>query len=120
MTIQERQQRAKLKKKRQAVKCRMFFLLVAIFVITIGSVVFGSVFSSAKNPATDLPQCKYYKSITIEKGDSLWSIAEEYCTDACKSTGEYIDELKKLNQLSADTIHAGQHLIVAYYDTEVR
>lgn len=120
MTVQERQQRAKLKKRRQAAKCRMILMLVAIFVITIGSVAFGSVFSSAKNSATDLPQHKYYKSITIEKGDSLWSIAEEYCADTCESTREYVDELKQLNQLSSDTIHTGQHLIVAYYDAEVR
>ena len=119
MTIPEREKRARMKKKKQVAKRRMFFLLVAVFVITLGSVVFGSIFSKAKNPATDIPQYKYYKSITIEQGDSLWSIAEEYCTDEYRDTREYVAELKALNALTSDTIHEGQHLLVAYYDTEI-
>ena len=119
MTIQERQERARMKKRRQIAKRRIILLLAAVFVIIIGSIVFGSVFSSAKDPATDVPQYKYYKSITIERGDSLWSIAEEYCTDDCKDTREYINELKELNALTSETIHEGQHLLVTYYDTEI-
>ncbi len=117
MTIQEREKRAQLKRRKQIVKRRMFLLLATAFVITIGSMVFGSIFSKAKNPAADIPQYKYYKSITIEQGDSLWSIAEEYCTD--QDTREYVSELKQLNSLTSETIYAGQHLLVAYYDTEI-
>ena len=120
MTVQERKERARIKRRRQVAKRRMILLLAALFVITVGSIVCGSIFSSAKNPATDIPQYKYYKSITIEQGDSLWSIAQEYCTDAYEDTQEYIDELKQLNGLHSETIHEGQHLVVAYYDTEIR
>ena len=119
MTIQERQKRAMIKKRKQIAKRRMILLLAALFVITLGSVVFGTIFSKAKNPTADITQYKYYKSITIESGDSLWSIAEEYCTDAYEDTREYVDELKELNSLTSDTIHEGQHLLVAYYDTEI-
>ena len=120
MTVQERKERARMKKRRQLAKRRMILLLAALFVITVGSIVCGSIFSSAKNPATDIPQHKYYKSITIEQGDSLWSIAQEYSTDAYEDTQEYIDELIQLNGLTSKTIHEGQHLVVAYYDTEIR
>lgn len=119
MTIQERQERARIKRRKRIAKRRMILLLAALFVITMGSVVFGSIFSKAKNPTSDIPQYKYYKSIIIEQGDSLWSIAEEYCTDDCTDTREYVAELKQLNSLTSDTIHAGQHLLVAYYDTEI-
>ncbi len=119
MTIQERQKRALIKRKKQVAKRKMFFLLVAVFVITIGSIVFGSIFSTAKDPATDIPQYKYYKSITIEEGDSLWSIAEENCKDSYQDTRAYVKELKELNSLDSETIHAGQHLLVVYFDTEI-
>ena len=119
MTIQERQKRAMMKKRKQIAKRRMILLLAALFVITLGSVVFGTIFSKAKNPSADITQFKYYKSITIEQGDSLWSIAEKYCTDAYEDTREYVDELKELNSLTSDIIHEGQHLLVTYYDTEI-
>lgn len=120
MTVQERTERTKMIKKRQIAKRRMILLLAALFVITVCSIVCGSIFSSAKDPATDIPQYKYYKSITIEQGDSLWSIAQEYCSDnAYQDIQEYIDELVQLNGLTSMTIHEGQHLIVAYYDTEI-
>lgn len=120
MTVQERKERSEMKKKRQLAKRRMVILLATLFVVTVGSIVCGSIFSSAKDPATDILQHKYYKSITIEQGDSLWSIAQEYRSDAYKDTQEYIDELIQLNGLTSGIIHEGQHLIVAYYDTEIR
>ena len=120
MTVQERKDRARIKKQRQIVKRRITLLGAALIVITVGSIVCGSIFSSAKNPATDIPQHKYYKSITIKEGDSLWSIAQEYRTDAYKDIQEYIDEVIKLNGLTSRTIHEGQHLVVAYYHSEIR
>ena len=120
MTVQERKERAKMKKRRQFAKRRMILLLAALFVITVGSIVCGSIFSSAKDPATDIPQHKYYTSITIKEGDSLWSIAQEYVTDTYEDTQEYIDELIQLNGLSSNIIHEGQKLVIAYYDTELR
>ena len=120
MTVQERNERAKMKKRRQIVKRRMILLLAALFIITVGSIVCGSIFSSAKDPAIDIPYHKYYKSIIIEQGDSLWSIAQEYRTDAYEDIQEYIDEIIQLNGLQSTTIHEGQHLVVAYYNTEIR
>ena len=119
MTVQEREEKVTMIKKRQIAKRRMILLLAALFVITVGSIVCGSIFSSAKDSATDIPQYKYYKSITIEQGDSLWSIAQEYRSDTYEDVQEYINELVQLNGLTSMTIHEGQHLVVAYYDAEM-
>ena len=119
MTVQERNERAKIKRKRQVAKQKMFFLLAALLIITLGSIVFGSIFSSAKNPESDIPKYKYYKSIEIESGDSLWSIAQEYC-EPHADVREYVNELKELNSLTSSDIHAGQHLVVTYYDTKLK
>ena len=121
MTIQERQKRAMIKKRKQIAKRRMILLLAALFVITLGSVVFGTIFSKAKNPSADIVQYKYYKSIEIKKGDSLWSIANEYCEDTYyDSIKDYVEELREINNLKSEKIHYGQRLIVAYYDCEFK
>ena len=119
MTVQERKRRNEMKRRKQVAKQKMVLLLATVFVITIGSVVFGSIFSSAKNPDEDIQRYKYYKSIVIEQGDSLWSIAQEYKSNDV-TTKEYVEELKELNALKSENIREGQHLMVAYYDTELR
>ena len=110
MTVQERREKNLKRRRRQAAKRNMIILLATILLITVGSIVFGSTFSSAKN---DEEFETYYKSIVIETGDSLWNIAEEFKTDDV-STMEYVKELKNLNNLTSDMIHEGQHLVVAY------
>ena len=119
MNTQGKRERLKNKRRRQVARQKMMILLTITLFITISSVAYGTIFSTAKDPATDIPQYKYYKSITIEQGDSLWSIANEYRTDAYKSAQEYIDEVKQINGLSSETIHAGQHLLIVYFDTEI-
>lgn len=119
MTTQKKNRELRMERARMN-RRRMILLLMALFVITIGSIVCGTIFSSAKEPATNIPQYKYYKSITIQQGESLWSIAEDYRTDAYDDTREYIDEVIELNNLHSETIHEGQHLVIAYYDSAKR
>lgn len=61
---------------------------------------------------------KYYTSITIEEGETLWTIADRYSAGAGMDTSEYLRELKAMNNLTDDTIYAGCHLTVAYYSEE--
>ena len=119
MTVQERTKRSRIKRRRQVLKQKLALVIVALFVITIGSVGFGSFFSSAKVAKSDVPEYKYYTSIIIEEGDSLWSIANEY-NHSNVDIHEYVKELKELNGLTSETIQAGQHLLIAYYDTVVK
>jgi len=58
---------------------------------------------------------KYYTSIQIKNGDTLWSIAKKYITDDYNNIQEYIDEVKSINQLGPDDIHSGQYLTIPYY-----
>ncbi len=59
---------------------------------------------------------KYYTSIEIESGDTLWDIADHYCTVPQVSKKEYIAEVKRTNHLSSSQITAGMHLCVPYYE----
>jgi len=62
-------------------------------------------------------QNKYYTSISIEKGDTLWSIASNYVSGP-KTISNYVNDLKEINNLQTDCIYQGQSLIVYYYSAE--
>ena len=58
---------------------------------------------------------KYYKTVQISTGDSLWAIAEEYMDEHYESIDDYVNELKNINHLASDNIEEGNYLTVAYY-----
>jgi hypothetical protein len=58
---------------------------------------------------------KFYQSYEVQDGDNLWDIAADYYNVECGTTSEYIDEIKSMNHLSDDTIHAGEHIVIPYY-----
>ena len=60
---------------------------------------------------------KYYTSIRLEEGDTLWKLAERY-NNHSESMEAYVRELKSMNCLIDDTIHAGNYLTVTYYKAE--
>jgi len=62
---------------------------------------------------------KYYTSIQIESGDTLWEIADEYITDDYTNMNEYIREVCSINHISEDEIHAGQYIVVPYYAADI-
>lgn len=61
---------------------------------------------------TEVPQRKY-KTIEIQQGDTLWSIAETYMPEDCESVEAYIAELRKLNSLKSDELYSSRYLMVS-------
>lgn len=86
--------------------CFTVLLFVTIFM---GRTMFTSM---AKEESAATP---YYKSVRIQEGDSLWELANQYKDGSSMSTHEYVDQLRQMNSLKKDTIHAGQYLTVVYY-----
>ena len=85
-------------------------LFTIIFIIGISSTMITDAKESSRSPKP----YNYYTSIYIEKGDTLWSIAEQYAYDGI-STMDYINELKEINNLKDETIYAGCYLLISYY-----
>ena len=117
MTREEFRFRVKQHRVREVARNKMMILLTVTFFIVLGSIIYGTIFASAHvgSEESDM-QYKYYKSIIIEDGDSLWSIATAYA-DHHTSTKACMNEIIALNKLTSRTIHTGQHLVVPYYDT---
>ena len=95
---------------------------ILTLLIVVGGSLLGSVIISASRSEASLEQrsFKYYTSIQIQPGDTLWSIASTYMSPEYDSLQDYIDEVKKLNDLGPDHIHSGQFLTVPYYSHEFR
>lgn len=91
-------------------------LLICATVLIIGINLCGLMMMNVfANSASDFRKEPCYTSIRIENGDSLWSIAARYAESSPMDVREYVQELKRMNQLTDDTIHAGHYLTVVYY-----
>lgn len=88
--------------------------LVTAFSLSISS------FASNAKDETSAVSYKYYKSITIENGDTLWSIATQHMdSEHYDSVNDYINEVKQMNTLANDDITYGQSLIIPYYSNKL-
>ena len=104
------------RRQREAAQKRITILFCSLVaVVTICSIVFGAINTQAA-PAEITN--KYYTSVQIESGDTLWAIASEYITDDYTDMNEYIREVCSINHISEDEIHAGQYIVVPYYAAE--
>ena len=65
---------------------------------------------------------KYYTSVPVRYGETLWEIADEYIDySQYQDKNDYVNEVMSINQLNEDgTVKAGQHLILPYYSAEYK
>ena len=113
---------AYLKEKRRREIMRTKFL-IAIAVIIVIAVFLLFMIPQRVGASSNIEQVetqKVYKSVEIQTGDSLWSIASDYYNDDYTQIhyddiNDYIKELKSMNSLSGDVIHSGANITVAYY-----
>lgn len=93
--------------------------ILIIAAIIFVSLIYISV-SHKESPSSNASRAsqKYFTCITVEEGDTLWDIAEEYKTEEYSSTQEYVDELLSINNLNTATIVTGTNLLVPYYEVK--
>lgn len=105
----------RLRKERRRKTVTVFLTLFAtVCMIMICAISYGSIRSNASSGF------KYYTQVTVEAGENLWDIAEEYIDyDFYKDKNSYIAEVRSINHLDADgRVTAGQSLILPYYSAE--
>ncbi len=74
--------------------------------------------ASEKKIPSDL--YKYYTTISVSEGDTLWKIAGEYCDTNYTSYADYISEIKAINDMKSDKLYAGGSITVYYYSREYK
>ena len=101
-------------KQRKSRRSSIKFLLCAILVVF--TLILISVTVKNTSASSDIkPRSKFYTSINIEQGQTLWDIAAEYSTYEYSDYNEYIDEIIAINGLKSEYIKSGDNICIPYY-----
>jgi len=110
----------KNKIRRKNIVRRQYFMLMSLISILIFMIIFNlNTFTSDAQSDAYIPEYKYYKSIDIDSGDTLWGIASKmYSQDHYDDINDYIDEVCNINHLDCSSnLIEGESIIIPYYST---
>lgn len=94
--------------------------IISILIISAVILLSTSIHAFAESQSEKKTYYKYYTSVCVEAGDTVWSIADEYLEGSSQTKRAYVDEICQLNGLTDGQIHAGDSIVVAYYSTECK
>ena len=103
--------------RRREVRKHIILIFLGIVLVVGISLSYHAIRSNANTEIGEV-NYKYYKSVLLNYGDSLWSVAEEYADSHYSDTETYISEVMQINHLKTEDVDAGQYLIIPYYSTE--
>ncbi len=109
--------------KRQRIVRRQIIVLSIIATLFLFITIFmASSFMADAQSDSYTPEFKYYKTITVHSGDTLWEIANDnYNSNHYDDIYKYIVEIKDINVIDdLDSLSAGEALILPYYSTEFK
>lgn len=108
---------ANKKRRLRIVRRQKMMLLLALTILVLIAVFWKSTLNLSAQEDTFVPECKYYKVITVRSGESVWNIAREnYSEKNYSGFDSYVTEICRINRLTdAESLQAGENLIVPYY-----
>lgn len=77
---------------------------------------------SSKNPVAASDQESvghYYISVEVEKGDTLWALAQRYVSDENIPIEECVGEICRLNHMTGKDLREGEYVIIPCYAKEM-
>ncbi len=102
--------------------CETFHLsgkLIALGLCSVALMV-SILFFTTSVQGSSTPTYKYYTSLKVETGDTIWDLADEHISKEYDSIQEYIKEVEVINNIDADNITEGQILVFPYYSSELK
>ncbi|HKM33288.1 MAG TPA: LysM peptidoglycan-binding domain-containing protein [Lachnospiraceae bacterium] len=113
-----RSRRNKIKRMR-LIRRRFILLSLTIILVLVLSISYHAILSEA-NTGDEETNYKYYTSVEVNYGESLWSIAEAHIGSEYASAKDYIHEVMEINHLEDEYVSAGQYLVIPYYSTDFK
>lgn len=101
---------------------QLIALCIAAAILIFGIVFFTtSVLSAAQSDPFET-EYKYYKTVTVHAGDSVWSIANgNFSREHYEDFDAYLSEICSINSLKdISVVNAGEVLIIPYFSTEFK
>ena len=93
-------------------------LLISALVISLFIILAFFLYSSKSLASNSEPLYKYYKSVQIHSGDTLYDLSSEYVNPSMNDVDSFIAEVRYINNLDEDScLYEGNYIIVPYYDT---
>ena len=110
-----------LTKREAVVRRQKSILALVVLALVIFGILLGTGMNALASSDKDIASYnKYYVSIRVESGDTLWTIADEYIDGFNIEKDDYIKEVCEINKISKDDIHAGDYIVVPYYSQDVK
>ena len=118
-----RYKRAVLAKRRRErlIRRRAITFGIMVSVIIFMAILLTFSFSSdASNMNSE--EYRYYTSVSVGVGESVWTLAEKYMDDLhYRNTKEFVSDIARINRISPDTkLKAGSNLIIPYYSERLK
>ena len=114
----------RMKKRKEARRRKKMVRNLLKLTVISGMLMAAILFFVLKSPVQAREEARYYKyynTVRVEKGDSLWGYAKLYSCGSNKSVDAYIDEVCSINHIAKNaTLRTGTTLTIPYYSTEYK
>ncbi|HHW66864.1 MAG: hypothetical protein PWP07_1590 [Epulopiscium sp.] len=93
---------------------RYRFILLLIFFICVFQFIAVIIYSSTEKEHIRKNPIQKYEQVHIQKGDTLWNIAQQYKPDH-QSLNQYVSTIMEFNHMKSDKIYAGDKIVIPVY-----
>ncbi len=106
--------RANRRKEMMRRRMRLTILTLTIAMISLFTL------SGFSRPDESQEVFRYYTTVSVDRGDTLWSIAAEHENEVTPSMRTYMKEIRQINNMRGSKVTYGQKLVLPYYSTELQ
>ena len=101
--VMERRTQRRVVRKSRKIRKNTFVLLTMALILCLGTFAMGG----EKGVQTKT----YYECVQVQKGDTIWEIAEEYKMEG-EDTEQMVDTIMELNGMKNTNVRSGESIIV--------